>query len=50
MKFALVNPQWSWEGSTYFGSQAPVVPLELLGAAGVFCAAPATRSCWSTRS
>ena len=32
MKFALVNPHWSWEGSTYFGSQAPVVPLELLGA------------------
>ena len=32
MRFALVNPHWSWEGSTYFGSQAPVVPLELLGA------------------
>ncbi len=32
MKFALVNPFWTWEGSTYFGSQQPVVPLELLGA------------------
>lgn len=32
MKFALVNPAWSFEGSTYFGSQAPVVPLELLSA------------------
>ncbi len=32
MRFALVNPHWSWEGSTYFGSQQPVVPLELLGA------------------
>ena len=32
MRFALVNPYWTWEGSTYFGSQQPVVPLELLGA------------------
>ena len=30
MKFALVNPAWSFEGSTYFGCQEPHVPLELL--------------------
>jgi len=30
MKFALVNPAWSFEGSTYFGCREPHVPLELL--------------------
>lgn len=30
MKFALVNPHWSFEGSTYFGCQEPHFPLELL--------------------
>src|SRR5215510_15322226 len=33
MKFALVNPAWSFEGSTYFGCQEPHYPLELLFAA-----------------
>ncbi len=32
MKYALVNPQWSFEGSTYFGCQDPHFPLELLSA------------------
>lgn len=32
MKFALVNPKWSFEGSTYFGCQEPHFPLELLAA------------------
>ena len=30
MKYALVNPNWSFEGSTYFGCQEPHYPLELL--------------------
>jgi anaerobic magnesium-protoporphyrin IX monomethyl ester cyclase len=30
MKFALVNPNWNFEGSTYFGCRDPHVPLELL--------------------
>jgi B12-binding domain/radical SAM domain protein of rhizo-twelve system len=30
MKFALVNPAWSFEGSTYFGCRDPHYPLELL--------------------
>ena len=30
MKFALVNPAWSFEGSTYFGCREPHYPLELL--------------------
>jgi anaerobic magnesium-protoporphyrin IX monomethyl ester cyclase len=30
MKFALVNPAWTFEGSTYFGCQDPHYPLELL--------------------
>lgn len=30
MKYALVNPRWSFEGSTYFGCQEPHFPLELL--------------------
>ncbi|TDH64582.1 TIGR04295 family B12-binding domain-containing radical SAM protein [Dankookia rubra] len=29
MKVALVNPSWSFEGSIYFGCQAPHLPLEL---------------------
>ena len=32
MKYALVNPQWSFEGSTYFGCPDPHFPLELLSA------------------
>lgn len=30
MRFALVNPAWSFEGSTYFGCHEPHYPLELL--------------------
>ena len=30
MKYALVNPHWSFEGSTYFGCPEPHFPLELL--------------------
>jgi hypothetical protein len=30
MKFALVNPDWNFEGSIYFGCQEPHYPLELL--------------------
>ena len=30
MKFALVNPNWDFKGSTYFGCREPHVPLELL--------------------
>jgi B12-binding domain/radical SAM domain protein of rhizo-twelve system len=30
MKFALVNPNWDFKGSTYFGCQDPHVPLELM--------------------
>ncbi len=32
MRFALVNPHWSFEGSTYFGCPDPHFPLELLSA------------------
>jgi B12-binding domain/radical SAM domain protein of rhizo-twelve system len=32
MRYALVNPLWSFEGSTYFGSQQPVLPIELFSA------------------
>ena len=32
MKFALVNPRWTFEGSTYFGCQDPHFPIELLSA------------------
>ena len=32
MKYALVNPYWSFEGSTYFGCAEPHFPLELLSA------------------
>jgi anaerobic magnesium-protoporphyrin IX monomethyl ester cyclase len=30
MKYALVNPNWDFRGSTYFGCQEPHYPLELL--------------------
>ncbi|HZY63313.1 MAG TPA: TIGR04295 family B12-binding domain-containing radical SAM protein [Edaphobacter sp.] len=30
MKYALLNPQWTFEGSTYFGCREPHTPLELL--------------------
>jgi len=30
MKFALVNPNWDFKGSTYFGCKEPHIPLELL--------------------
>jgi anaerobic magnesium-protoporphyrin IX monomethyl ester cyclase len=29
-RFALVNPNWTFTGSTYFGCQEPHIPLELL--------------------
>ena len=32
MKYALVNPHWTFEGSTYFGCPEPHFPLELLSA------------------
>ena len=32
MRYALVNPRWSFEGSTYFGCTEPHFPLELLSA------------------
>ena len=32
MKYALLNPRWSFEGSTYFGCPEPHTPLELLSA------------------
>ncbi|AXC14612.1 Radical SAM domain protein [Acidisarcina polymorpha] len=32
MKYALINPLWSFEGSTYFGCREPHFPLELLSA------------------
>lgn len=35
MKYALVNPQWSFEGSTYFGCRDPHIPLELLSAQAI---------------
>jgi B12-binding domain/radical SAM domain protein of rhizo-twelve system len=30
MKYALINPNWTFTGSTYFGCQEPHYPLELL--------------------
>jgi B12-binding domain/radical SAM domain protein of rhizo-twelve system len=33
MRFALVNPNWDFTGSTYFGCRDPHIPLELLFAA-----------------
>ena len=32
MRYALVNPFWSFEGSTYFGCAEPHFPIELLSA------------------
>jgi B12-binding domain/radical SAM domain protein of rhizo-twelve system len=32
MRYALVNPRWTFEGSTYFGCKSPHFPLELLSA------------------
>ena len=32
MRFALLNPHWSFKGSTYFGCPDPHAPLELLSA------------------
>ena len=32
MRFALVNPKWTFAGSTYFGCAEPHLPLELLSA------------------
>jgi anaerobic magnesium-protoporphyrin IX monomethyl ester cyclase len=32
MRYALVNPKWTFEGSTYFGCPDPHFPLELLSA------------------
>ena len=28
MKFALINPSWTFEGSIYFGCREPHLPLE----------------------
>ncbi len=39
MKFALVNPNWTFEGSTYFGCRDPHYPLELLFASQQISAA-----------
>ena len=39
MKFALLNPNWDFKGSTYFGCQDPHVPLELMFAADQLLAA-----------
>ena len=32
MRYALVNPRWNFQGSTYFGCTQPHFPLELLSA------------------
>ena len=34
MNYALINPRWHFEGSTYFGCRDPHLPLELLHAQG----------------
>lgn len=39
MKYALVNPQWSFGGSTYFGCPEPHFPIELLSAQAMLRAA-----------
>ena len=39
MKFALVNPNWDFAGSTYFGCRDPHIPLELMFAAQEIAAA-----------
>jgi len=33
MKYALINPNWDFAGSTYFGCREPHYPLELMFAA-----------------
>jgi len=32
VRYALLNPKWSFQGSTYFGCPEPHFPLELLSA------------------
>ncbi len=32
MKYALVNPRWTFDGSTYFGCRDPHLPIELFAA------------------
>ena len=39
MRYALVNPVWSFAGSTYFGCPEPHFPLELLSASEMLRAA-----------
>jgi anaerobic magnesium-protoporphyrin IX monomethyl ester cyclase len=39
MKFALLNPNWDFKGSTYFGCQEAHIPLELMFAADQLLAA-----------
>jgi anaerobic magnesium-protoporphyrin IX monomethyl ester cyclase len=39
MRFALVNPAWTFDGSTYFGCRDPHYPLELLFASDQIVAA-----------
>lgn len=39
MRYALVNPNWTFEGSTYFGCRDPHLPLELLSARAMLRAA-----------
>jgi len=39
VKFALVNPNWDFAGSTYFGCHDPHVPLELMFASDQIAAA-----------
>jgi anaerobic magnesium-protoporphyrin IX monomethyl ester cyclase len=39
MKFALLNPNWDFKGSTYFGCQEEHIPLELMFAADQLLAA-----------
>jgi anaerobic magnesium-protoporphyrin IX monomethyl ester cyclase len=39
MRFALVNPNWDFKGSTYFGCKDPHIPLELLFASDQIVAA-----------
>ncbi len=39
MKYALVNPNWDFQGSTYFGCQEPHYALELLFSRDLLCAA-----------
>ena len=42
MKFALINPNWTFEGSIYFGCREPHLPLEY-GYAKALLEAPGTR-------